>query len=490
MYTFDPERLEKVHALEADGTRTYPSATPVTHTSDDVRAAAEGQPEEALEGLGRFVLAGRLLFKNEMGKAGFGRILDRAGRVQVYVKKDDVGEPAFALWKKLDLGDIVWVEGTLMRTRTGELTVKAASIQLLTKCIASLPDKFHGIADPELRQRQRYLDLFMNDETRETFRRRSKVVRYIRDFFEARAYLEVETPMMHPIPGGATARPFITHHNALDAQLYLRIAPELYLKRLVVGGLERVFEINRSFRNEGIDSTHNPEFTMLEWYQAHATWRDLVDMTEEMLSGCAEAVCGTTEITYQEQAISLARPFRRVGYDALVAEATGLSQEAIRDPATLRAWWIERHGDDGKVPTTVGRLWEAVFDEHVEKGLVQPTFVTRFPIEISPLARRNDAEPDIADRFELFIAGREFANGFTELNDPVDQAARFEAQVKSRAAGDHEAMHFDEDYIRALTYGLPPTAGEGLGIDRLVMLLTDSSSIRDVILFPSLRPRS
>ncbi|MDP2305337.1 MAG: lysine--tRNA ligase [Pseudomonadota bacterium] len=490
MYTFDPERLEKVHALEADGVRTYPSASPVSHTSLAVRTAAEGQPDDALVGLGRFVLAGRLLFKNEMGKAGFGRLLDRDGRVQVYVKKDEVGEPAFALWKKLDLGDIVHVEGTLMRTRTGELTVKAESIRLLTKCIASLPDKFHGIADPELRQRQRYLDLFMNDETRETFQRRSRIVRYIRNFFEARDYLEVETPMMHPIPGGATARPFVTHHNALDTELFLRIAPELYLKRLVVGGFERVFEINRNFRNEGIDSTHNPEFTMLEWYQAHATWRDLVDMTEEMLAGCAQAVCGTTEITYQGQAISLAAPFRRVGYDDLVAEATGLSMAEIRDPSTLRAWWIERHGDDGKVPRTIGRLWEAVFDEHVEKGLIQPTFVTRFPIEISPLARRNDQEPDIADRFELFIAGREISNGFTELNDPVDQAGRFEAQVKSRTAGDQEAMHFDEDYVRALTFGLPPTAGEGLGIDRLVMLLTDSASIRDVILFPTLRPRA
>ncbi len=489
MYDFDPDRLDKVRALEAEGTRAYPSALPVAHTSATVRIAAEGQPDDALEGLGRFELAGRLLFKNEMGKAGFGRILDREGRVQVYFKKDELGEEAFALWKKLDLGDIVRVEGTLMRTRTGELTVKASSLRLLAKCITSLPDKFHGIADPELRQRQRYLDLFVNDETRETFRRRSRIVRYIRDFFEGRDFLEVETPMMHPIPGGATARPFVTHHNALDADLYLRIAPELYLKRLVVGGLERVYEINRNFRNEGIDSTHNPEFTMLEFYQAHATWKDLVDMTEELFAGLVETVCGGPTLTYQGQEISFARPFRRVGYDALVAEATGLSHDEIRDARTLRAWCVNRFGADAKVPSSVGRLWELVFDELVEKSLVQPTFVTRFPVEISPLARRNDEEPDIADRFEIFIAGREIANGFTELNDPVDQAGRFEAQVKSRAAGDHEAMHFDDDYIRALTYGMPPTAGEGLGIDRLVMLLTDSPSIRDVILFPTLRPQ-
>ena len=490
MFDFDPDRLDKIRALEAEGVRAYPSATPVAHTSEGVRAAAEGHPEEALEGLGQFEIAGRLLFKNEMGKAGFGRILDRDGRIQVYVKRDELGDAAFALWKKLDLGDVVRVEGTLMRTRTGELTLKATALRLLAKCMSSLPDKFHGLSDPELRQRQRYIDLFVNDEVRETFRRRSKIVRYIRDFFEARDYLEVETPMMHPIPGGATARPFVTHHNALDADLYLRIAPELYLKRLVVGGLERVYEINRNFRNEGIDSTHNPEFTMLEFYQAHATWKDLVDMTEALLSGLVTTVCGGTTITYQGQEISFAGPFRKVGYDALVAEATGLSADAIRDARTLRAWCVERFGADAKVPSSVGRLWELVFDELVEKSLIQPTFVTRFPIEISPLARRNDDDPDIADRFELFIAGREIANGFTELNDPVDQAGRFEAQVKSRAAGDHEAMHFDDDYIRALTYGLPPTAGEGLGIDRLVMLLTDAASIRDVILFPTLRPRA
>jgi lysyl-tRNA synthetase class 2 len=489
MYAFDPERLAKVHALEAEGVRPYPSGAPVAHTAEQVRAAAEGIADDALDTLGRFELAGRLMFKNEMGKAGFGRLLDRSGRMQIYVKKDDVGEAAFALWKKLDLGDIVGVKGILMRTRTGELSLKVAELRLLSKCIGSLPDKFHGLADPELRQRQRYVDLFVNEDTREVFRRRSKIVRAIRDFFEARDFLEVETPMMHAIPGGATARPFITHHNALDVDLYLRIAPELYLKRLVVGGFDRVYEINRNFRNEGIDATHNPEFTMLEWYQAHSTWRDLVELSEELLSRVAEQVCGTTEIVYQGQPISFARPFRRAGMDELIAEATGLPLSDVHDAAALRAHWLATHPADDKCPTTRGRLWELYFDVYVERSLVQPTFVTRFPIEISPLARRNDEEPEIADRFELFIAGREIANGFSELNDPVDQAGRFEAQVKSRAAGDAEAMYFDEDYVHALTFGLPPTAGEGLGIDRLVMLLTDSPSIRDVILFPTLRPR-
>ncbi len=490
MYTFDPERLSKIATMEAEGVRAFPSGSAVSHTSNALRAAAEGQPEEALEALGTFEVAGRLLFKNEMGKAGFGRLLDRDDRIQIYVKKDVVGDPAFALWKKLDLGDIVGVQGTLMRTRTGELTLKAVALRLLSKCMASLPDKFHGLSDPELRQRQRYLDLFVNDETRAVFRRRSKIVTAIRDFFEARDYLEVETPMMHAIPGGATARPFVTHHNALGVDLYLRIAPELYLKRLVVGGFDRVYEINRNFRNEGIDTTHNPEFTMLEFYQAYANWQDLVDLTEALLAEVAVRATGGDTVVYQGHTISFAAPYRRVGYDQLVAEATGLSAAEVRDAATVRAWWVAHHGDDAKVPHTVGRLWELVFDAHVERTLIQPTFVTRFPIEISPLARRNDAEPDLADRFELFIAGREIANGFSELNDPVDQAGRFESQARSRTAGDPEAMHFDEDYIHALTYGLPPTAGEGLGIDRLVMLLTDSASIRDVILFPTLRPRA
>jgi lysyl-tRNA synthetase class 2 len=494
MYAFDDDRLEKVRALQAEGIASWPTGWEVTHTSAQVRAlCAPVQEAAARDGvapdftsLGEVRVAGRVLFKNDMGKAGFGRILDRDGRIQFYAKRDDVGEAAQALFKKLDLGDIVGVRGTLMVTRTGELTVAARELVLLTKCIRSLPDKWHGVNDPETRQRQRYLDLFVNDETRATFVKRSRIVRYVRDFFEARDFLEVETPMMQPIPGGATARPFKTHHNALDMDLYLRIAPELFLKRLVVGGLERVFEINRNFRNEGIDSTHNPEFTMLEFYQAYATWQDLVAMTEELLSGMVREVCGGETVTYQGQTISFARPFRQAGMDELVAEKTGLSMETLRDVDALRVWMA---GQGFEAPATLGKCIELLFEIHVEKTLIDPTFVTRFPIEISPLARRNDADPTLADRFELFIAGREIANGFNELNDPVDQAARFEAQARLRAGGDAEAMYFDEDYVTALTYGLPPTAGEGIGIDRLVMLLTDSASIRDVILFPTLRTR-
>ncbi|MFZ5475718.1 MAG: lysine--tRNA ligase [Myxococcota bacterium] len=480
MYEFDPARLEKIAALRAEGIAPWPAGPgPDLTSAEKIRAAAEGVADDALAELGSFRFAGRLMFKNEMGKAGFARLLDRTGRFQVYVKKDDVGDDGLALFKKLDLGDIVGVEGGLMRTRTGELTLKASGIRLLAKCVRSLPDKWHGVTDPEVRHRQRYLDLFINEEVRRTYERRSKIVRYIRDYFEARDFLEVETPMMQPIPGGATARPFVTHHNALDMQLYLRVAPELFLKRLVVGGLERVYEINRNFRNEGIDATHNPEFTMLEFYWAYATWEHLVALTEELLSGLVREVCGGSEIVYQGQTISFAAPFRRAGFDELIAEHTGLPMADVHDAAKL--------GDFLGAKGSLGKLWEEAFDRHVEKKLVQPTFVTRFPVEISPLARRNDAEPQIADRFELFVAGREIANGFNELNDPVDQAERFAAQARAKDAGDAEAMHFDSDYVDALSYGMPPTAGEGIGIDRLVMLLTDQASIRDVILFPTLR---
>ncbi|MBM4364888.1 MAG: lysine--tRNA ligase [Deltaproteobacteria bacterium] len=491
MYTFDPDRLAKLDALRADGHNPYPTGEHPTLSALQAQRLAEGR--EDLGELGQdFLFAGRLMFKNEMGKAGFARVLDRTGLLQVYVKKDAVGEADFGAWKKLDLGDIVTVKGGLMRTRTGELTLAASSIQLSAKCIRSLPDKFHGLDDPELKQRQRYVDLFVNEDTRRTFVRRSGIIRYIRDFFEERNFLEVETPMMQPIPGGATARPFVTHHNALDMELYLRVAPELFLKRLVVGGLERVFEINRNFRNEGIDSTHNPEFTMLEFYWAYARWTDLVDLTEELLAGLVRDVCGKQVISYQGRDIDFSAPFRRARYDELVAEAMGLPVAQVYDLDRLRFAFVSRHpnADIPALPKTLGRFWEHVFDIDVERTLVNPTFVTHFPVEISPLARRNDDNPEIADRFELFIAGREIANGFNELNDPVDQAQRFEAQARAHLSGDHEAMHFDADYIDALSYGMPPTAGEGIGIDRLVMLLTDSPSIRDVILFPTLRKRA
>ncbi len=518
MYAFDPDRLAKVRALEAEGISGWPTGWQVAHTSQEVRdagapslAAAEGGAPD-FSSVGEFRVAGRLMFKNDMGKAGFARLLDRAGRLQIYVKKDDVGEAGLALFKKLDLGDIVGVRGTLMVTRTGELTLAAREIVLLTKCIQSLPDKWHGISDPEVCQRQRYLDLFVNDQARETFKRRSQVVSYIRHFFEGRDFLEVETPMMHALPGGATARPFVTHHNALDIDLYLRIAPELYLKRLVVGGMERVFEVNRNFRNEGIDATHNPEFTMLEFYQAYATWKDLVDITEDLLLGLVRAVCGTGRVPYGEgeaaREINFEGPFARARYQDLVRVALNernaanaghegvvtveLADGDMRDLEKLLAAYKGAHPGftQEDLPTTAHGVWEKVFDLDVEKTLWNPTFVTHFPIEISPLARRSDADPSVAERFELFIAGREIANGFSELNDPVDQAGRFEAQARMRAGGDAEAMYFDEDYITALTYGLPPTAGEGIGIDRLVMLLTNSPSIRDVILFPTLRPRA
>ena len=491
MYEFDADRIAKIRTLQAEGIHTWPAGYPVTHSAADVRALHAALPEGTqLSELGAdLCLAGRLMFKNEMGKAGFGRMLDGSGRIQFYVRKDDVGEEAFALWRKLDLGDIVGIRGGLMVTRTGELSVHVLELTLLSKCVRSLPDKFHGLSDPELRQRQRYVDLFVNEERREIFRRRAATLRYLRDAFDARGYLEVETPILHPIVGGATARPFVTHHNALETDLYLRVAPELYLKRLVVGGLERVYEINRSFRNEGIDSTHNPEFTMLEFYQAYATWQDLVELTEELLHGLVLHVLGAEVLTYQGQEISFARPFRQAGMDELIAEATGLSRADMKDLGVLRAWWTEHQADGPPLPATLGRAWELLFETLVERSLVQPTFVTRFPIEISPLARRNDEEPDIADRFELYVGGRELANGFTELNDPVDQAERFAAQASAKSKGDEEAMHFDEDYIDALCFGLPPTAGEGLGVDRLVMFLTDSPSIRDVILFPTLRPR-
>ncbi len=483
MYTFDPDRLAKLDTLRQDGVNPYPMGRAPTLTAAQAEALAVGRetPESLAELGADFVFAGRLMFKNEMGKAGFGRVLDRSGRLQIYVRRDVVGEEAFLAWKRLDLGDQIEAVGGLMRTRTGELSLAVTSLRLVAKCIRSLPDKWHGVEDPEIRRRQRYLDLFVNEEARTTFQKRSRIVRHIRNFLEVRGYLEVETPMMHAIPGGATARPFQTHHNALDMELYLRVAPELYLKRLIVGGMDRVFEINRNFRNEGIDATHNPEFTMLEFYQAYATWQELADLTEELIHELVVEVSGGSQLTYQGTEISFARPFRRAGYDELVAEALGVPVAVVHDLAALRAAIGEG------APATLGACWERVFDEKVESTLVHPTFVTRFPIEISPLARRNDAEPDIADRFELFIAGREIANAFNELADPVDQSERFLAQVKAKDAGNHEAMHFDADYIDALSYGMPPTAGEGLGIDRLVMLLTDSPSIRDVILFPTLR---
>jgi lysyl-tRNA synthetase, class II len=490
MNDFDEEFLAKLAALRSAGIDPYPNGLVVTHTAAHLRAAHGSLPPDSRLEETEVAVGGRVMFRNRMGKALFLRIADRSGRIQVYLRKEEVGDDTFELLKGLDVGDFVWARGFVMTTRTGELSVQAREARLAAKILTTFPDRWHGLHDIELRSRQRYVDLFLSEETQDVFRKRSAIVRWLREFFHARDYIEVETPMMQVIPGGALARPFVTHHNALDLELYLRIAPELFLKRLVVGGFERVFELNRVFRNEGISVRHNPEFTMLEWYEAWADHEDLIGMTEEMLVGLVKEICGTLIVPYGDLTLDFTPPFRRADMDQLVAEATGLSRTDLRDVAKMEAFWRGANREHaGALPTTVGRWWELLFETYVEHDLVNPTFVTGYPAEISPLSRRNSADPDVVDRFELFVARREIANGFSELNDPVDQAERFAAQVRGREAGDAEAMHFDDDYIRALTYGMPPTAGEGIGVDRLVMLLTNKASIREVILFPTLRPQ-
>jgi lysyl-tRNA synthetase, class II len=423
-----------------------------------------------------------------MGKASFATLQDMSGRIQVYVNNDVTGTEAHDEFKRWDLGDIIGAEGTLFRTKTGELTLQATKIRLLSKSLRPLPEKWHGLTDMEQRYRQRYVDLIVNPDSRRTFEIRSRLVQAIREFFVARGYLEVETPMMHPIPGGAVARPFKTHHNALDMQLFLRIAPELYLKRLTVGGLEKVFEINRNFRNEGISTRHNPEFTMLEFYEAYQDYHYLMDLTEALLRECAQKVLGTTTLPYQGAAIDLGRRFDRLTMAEAIAKYNPQHAAAdLASPGYLRTA-LKAFPDVKVYPSDgLGLLQLKLFEATTEDRLVQPTFIVAHPTDVSPLARANDADPAITDRFELFITGREMANGFSELNDPEDQAARFQEQAKAKEAGDEEAMYYDADYIRALEYGLPPAAGEGIGIDRLAMLFTDSPSIRDVILFPQLK---
>ncbi|KAA3631904.1 MAG: lysine--tRNA ligase [Proteobacteria bacterium] len=439
----------------------------------------------------RVSVAGRLMSRRIMGKASFAHIQDVSGRIQLFVQRDALPEGFYnGTFKKLDIGDIIGATGTLFRTRTGELSVKVDDLRLLSKSLRPLPEKYHGIADQELKYRQRYLDLIMSDDTRRRFRVRSAIIGFLREFLVAREFLEVETPMMQPIPGGAVARPFVTHHNALDMALYLRIAPELYLKRLVVGGFERVFEINRSFRNEGLSTRHNPEFTMLEFYWAYADYLDLMDLTEEMFRSLAMTVTEAGIVEYEGESFDLTKPFTRVTMaDAVIAHNAEITPEDIGNLAALRA-----HAARLKLEIAdeagAGSVLTTIFEETVEEQLRQPTFIMQYPVEVSPLSRRNDDNPEVSDRFELFIGGREIANGFSELNDPEDQAERFLAQARAKDAGDEEAMHYDADYIRALEYGMPPTAGEGIGIDRLVMLFTGSSSIRDVILFPHLRHES
>ena len=437
-------------------------------------------------------IAGRMIAKRIMGKASFAQVQDSTGQIQIFVQLAAIGEEGYSSFKQLDVGDIIAVEGNLFKTKVGELTVKASSVRLLTKSLRPLPEKFHGMTDTEQRYRQRYIDLIANEEVRETFRIRASIVQYIREFFVKRQYMEVETPMMQVIPGGATARPFVTHHNALDMDLYLRIAPELYLKRLVVGGFDRVFEINRNFRNEGLSTRHNPEFTMLEFYQAYATYTELMDLTEVLLREIAEHVMGSTTIESgsSEGDYDFGKPFERLTMLEAIAKynpdvyADDLNNsDVLASIATSKGVKVDSSWGPGKVQTEL-------FEATVEHRLHNPTFITAYPAEVSPLARRNDENPEITDRFEFFVGGREIANGFSELNDPEDQAERFKQQVENLAAGDDEAMHYDHDYVRALEIGLPPTAGEGIGIDRLVMMFTGAASIRDVILFPHMRPES
>jgi lysyl-tRNA synthetase, class II len=431
-------------------------------------------------------VGGRLMFKRVMGKASFAKIADRSGQIQLFLQENTLGSD-YEEFKNYDVGDVLGAEGLLFRTRTQELSVRVKKLTLLTKSLRPLPDKWHGLADTETRYRQRYVDLIMTERSREVFRVRSRIVRYLRDFLDALDFLEVETPMMQPIPGGAAARPFITHHNALDQKMYLRIAPELYLKRLIVGGYERVYEINRNFRNEGLSTQHNPEFTMLELYWAYTDYLELMDLLERVLLGLADALLGTRVVPYQGRDYRLDQPFRRISIeDALLEYNAGLERAQLRGLPYLRAV-CERLAVPYAPHDGAGKLQIEIFEKTVEHRLIDPTFVFAYPAEVSPLSRANDADPFLTDRFELFLAGRELANGFSELNDPEDQAARFRAQVLRQDSGDDEAMRYDEDYIRALEYGMPPTAGLGLGVDRLVMFLTDSPSIRDVLLFPHLR---
>jgi lysyl-tRNA synthetase class 2 len=485
------KRREKIDSLKADGIDLYPNDCRVGETTAAINGRFEASaPEELEKGTERFTLAGRLMAVRDFGKGAFISIQDRKGRLQAFLRKNQVGEKAFSLFKRLDIGDIIWIAGRVFKTRTGELTidVEENGLRLLAKSLRPLPEKWHGLTDVEIRYRQRHLDLIVNPEVRETFRKRSRIISLIRRFMEERDYLEVETPMMQPRAGGAVARPFKTFHNALGMNLFLRIAPELYLKRLITGGLERVFEINRNFRNEGISTFHNPEFTMIEFYQAYATYEDLMDMTEELIAFVSRNLSGSLTFSYQGKEIDLTPPWRRITVRDAVIRIGGVGPELLDDADRMTAH-ARKLGIEVKPGDPPGKTLMALFDETVEPQLIQPTFITHYPVDVSPLSRRNAADPSLTDRFELYICGKEIANAFSELNDPVDQRGRFEMQLKEREAGDLEAHEMDEDYIGALECGMPPTAGEGIGIDRLVMLFTDSASIRDVILFPLLRNR-
>ncbi|HDD53244.1 MAG TPA: lysine--tRNA ligase, partial [Thermosulfidibacter takaii] len=459
------------------------------HTLGEVvEAYKEEYDESKLEAAGEFTLAGRMISLRIHGRISFAHLRDYTGRLQILVERDVVGRDFYnKIFKKLDVGDFLGVKGTLFRTKTGELTLKAREVTLLSKVLRPLPEKWHGLKDVELRYRQRYLDLIANEESRRVFVVRSEVVRKIREFLVTRGFMEVETPMMQPIPGGAAARPFVTHHNALDIDLYLRIAPELYLKRLVVGGFDRVFELGKCFRNEGISTEHNPEFTMVEFYMAYADYMDLMDLTEELISSLAREILGTAQVTYGEYTLDLRPPYRRITFHDALLELGKVPPEVLRDEAKAREYARELEIEEERM-TTFGKVLGEIFEKRVEPFLVQPIFVYDYPRDISPLAKSKEDDPSLVERFEFFMACKEVANAYTELNDPVDQKERFLEQIRERARGDEEAHRMDEDYLKALEYGLPPTAGEGIGIDRLVMILTNSPSIRDVILFPTLRP--
>ncbi len=488
------ERREKLAALraaaKAKGAAVFPNDFKPRQRALDLQRKHGETSNEELEPQGLAVsVAGRMMLKRVMGKASFATLQDASGRIQLRVTIDGVGPDVYEHFKHWDLGDILGAEGTLMRTKTGELTVTVRSLRLLTKSLRPLPDKFHGMTDQEQKYRQRYVDLMTDEEARLRFAARSKAVSSIRNFMVEHGFLEVETPMLHPIPGGANAKPFVTHHNALDQEMFLRIAPELYLKRLIVGGFERVFEINRNFRNEGISVRHNPEFTMMEFYAAYWNHHDLMDFTEQVLRHAARQATGSASLTYAERPVDLDKPFARLTVkDALVVHV-GLTQDEAGDAKVLHEK-LKSLGEEPPAHWTLAELQFGLFEAAVEEKLWDPTFIIDYPVEVSPLARASDANPAITERFELFITGREYANGFSELNDAEDQAARFQAQVANKEAGDDEAMYYDADFIRALEYGMPPTGGCGIGIDRLIMLLTDSPSIRDVILFPSLRKES
>ncbi|WP_136796545.1 MULTISPECIES: lysine--tRNA ligase [Desulfosediminicola] len=482
------QRREKAEALEELGVKLYTNSFKPANIVSDLLPKGENLEAQQHDESGEtFSLAGRIMSMRKFGKAAFIHLADRSGQLQIYLKKDILGEDEFARFKKWDIGDIVGVTGTLFKTKVGELSLQAGCVNMVSKSMRPLPEKWHGLTDVETRYRQRYVDLIVTPESRDTFRKRVEIIRLVREFLNAKQFMEVETPMMQAVPGGATAKPFQTHHNALGMDLFLRVAPELYLKRLLVGGFERVFEINRNFRNEGLSTRHNPEFTMLEFYQAYATYDELMDLTEEMISSICEKVNGSMQIEYQGVPVNLAPPWKRMTMDEALIEVAGIDAELLKDEEAVLALAKEK-GIKLEKQAGAGKAKTELFEELVEEKLIDPTFITSYPTEVSPLARRNEDDATVTDRFELFVTGREIANAFSELNDPVDQRERFQKQIDERGDDDEIHPEMDNDYIRALEYGMPSAAGEGIGIDRLVMLLTDSPSIRDVILFPHLKP--